>query len=70
MMFKTFRRLVPLCLSLALLVPMANATTTLHHRSSASSHQRKGGTARTQHVSGYTTKKGKVVKPYNRRPPN
>jgi hypothetical protein len=68
MTFKTFRSLVLLCVSFTLLVPMAHATTTRHRLSPASSHQGKGRSARTQHVRGYTTKKGKVVKPYNRRP--
>ena len=68
MTFKTFRNVVLLCVILTLLVPMANATTTRHRRSPASSDQRKDRSARTQQVSGYTTKKGKVVKPYYRRP--
>jgi hypothetical protein len=39
--------------------------------SSKGSHHRspKDGRAKTQHVSGYTTKSGKHVRPYNRRPP-
>ena len=68
MTFKTFRNLVLLCVSLTLLVQMAHATTTRHRRSPARSRQGRGRPARTQHVRGYTTKKGKVVKPYNLRP--
>jgi hypothetical protein len=57
------RKLVALLFALLLMVPMAEAR---GHRSSHRSSKK----GRTQHVSGYKTKKGKTVRPYTRRPPN
>lgn len=37
---------------------------------SASKKKRSSSKEKIQQVSGYTTKKGKKVKPYKRRPPN
>jgi hypothetical protein len=58
------KKLAALIFALALIVPIAEA------RSHGSSHRSSSRSARTQHVSGYKTKKGKTVRPYKRRPPN
>ena len=57
------KKLAIMLFALMLIIPVAEARS---HRTSRGRYK----SGRTQHVSGYTTKKGKHVRAYRRRPPN
>jgi hypothetical protein len=48
----------------------SHSTRTTTRKTTAIKKSRVAASKKTQHVSGYTTKNGKKVAPYKRRPPN